>query len=65
MVNLFTTLLGILRGLINLIITLLTLALFAIWLQTRDFFILVSVFFRIVSTKHQKLPSFDRDLQSI
>ncbi|KAJ6103508.1 hypothetical protein N7486_005935 [Penicillium sp. IBT 16267x] len=45
MVNFFTTLFGLLRGLISLIITLLTLGLFTIWLQTRDLFILLANLF--------------------
>lgn len=65
MVNFFTTLAGILTGLIYLIITLLTLALFAIWLQTRDLFYLVGVLFQVSSLKYQEIPLPDRDLQSI
>ncbi|KAJ5528274.1 hypothetical protein N7513_012433 [Penicillium frequentans] len=45
MVNFFTTLAGILTGLIYSIVTLLALALFAIWLQTRDLFFLLANLF--------------------
>lgn len=65
MVNFFTTLAGILTRLIYLIITLLTLALFAIWLQTRDLFFLVGVLFQFSSLKYQEIPLPDRDLQLI
>lgn len=65
MVNFFTTLAGILTGLIYLIITLLTLALFAIWLQTCDLFYLVGVLFQVLSSKYQEIPLPDRYLQSI